>query len=247
MPGHGRGTWDLRPYPPRRIGVQRSAMAEFLASSSPDSTGPSVPRRVSGSHRLLAALGGMAVVVVAACGGSQDDDAAADTAAQAASIQVGCARWLATEPSEAGNVGWCSSMARSMSDDAADRGAGAVWGDPDALRASCREWMSAEPPGDKPASVDPRGWCDDMVGWMRAHPGSWSGRSDWTDWMMHGPERRGHHGVTSGTPTVPGPGPAEPGPPSDAPGPPPGCGFGQHCGEPERGHGPGEHPGGPGR
>jgi hypothetical protein len=138
---------------------------------------------------LVALVIGVGVGVLVA----RDDGrpaATLDPAAQVASVQQGCAQWLADDPNRPDTASWCSEMTGWMSDHlAAGTGMGPqmMWGDPDRLRATCQQWMAADQTTDGAASPDGRGWCDGMVDWMLDHMNGWSGHDSWGGWMGHGP------------------------------------------------------------
>ncbi len=59
----------------------------------------------------------------------------------------------------------------------------AMWANPDAMRATCRQWMSTAP-GIAGSGGDASAWCNQMVAWMSQYGSQWG---SWNDWMMHGP------------------------------------------------------------
>ncbi len=53
-----------------------------------------------------------------------------------------------------------------------------MWGTPNALGATCRDWMMTTlAPSLSNSSA---AWCDQMVEWMSQHVGNWN------SWMMNG-------------------------------------------------------------
>ena len=58
-----------------------------------------------------------------------------------------------------------------------------MWANPDAMRATCQQWMSTAPVI-AASGEDASSWCNQIVAWMSQY-GSQLGQ--WHDWMMHGP------------------------------------------------------------
>jgi hypothetical protein len=142
---------------------------------------------------LISALAGAGVLVAVTAGVlvARDDGntttLAAQPAAQVSSLQQGCQRWLTQDSTRGQTTTWCTGLAGWMSEHMATTGMGPqmMWGGPEQVRSTCRQWVTAEP--SKTDSVNGADWCDSMVDWMGTHMGNWSGRGDWNDWMMHGP------------------------------------------------------------
>lgn len=142
---------------------------------------------------LIAALAGAGVLAAVTVGvmvardDGNDTTLAVQPAAQVASLQQGCQQWLAQDPARAQTPTWCTGMTDWMSQHMAAAGSGPqmMWGGPDQMRATCRQWATASPSAT--GAVNGVDRCEDMVDWMSQHTGTWSGRGDWGDWMMHGP------------------------------------------------------------
>lgn len=98
-------------------------------------------------------------------GTSAGGSPSASQSSQLANIEAACGRWMATRAGADRSGSWCSEMAGWM---AGRTGSGQMmgtmmWGDPEDLAASCRQWSSGND-----------GWCDQMVDWMRSHmSGGW--------------------------------------------------------------------------
>jgi len=116
---------------------------------------------------------------------TQGTNQATPMAAQLASVQTGCSKWLAADPVATGTVQWCTDMTSWMSQYMDRWGAGPqmMWGDSDHMLSSCHRWMATSPPATTPAV---HSWCSSMVSWMTSHMGSWSGQDSWGAWMSRG-------------------------------------------------------------
>jgi hypothetical protein len=146
------------------------------------------PRRVSRGvlAGLVAAVGIAAVAAGVLIARDDDNQDSVGSSSQVASVSAACQSWLDSDPTQPGTAGWCNGMADWMTQRMTQGGMGPqmMWGDPDRMRDTCQQWMTANPPGG--TDVDAQSWCDSMVGWMSDHMGDWSGRDDWDDWTMHG-------------------------------------------------------------
>lgn len=135
-------------------------------------------------------LTGIAVVIVAGAAigivivrddDSNDNGTVAGTQ-QLASVQQACAQWRdAYSGSSAPSSSWCNDMVGWMTGqmNSGQMMGTMMWGDPDRMRDTCRQWMSTNPAGSGSA-LNTSAWCDQMVGWMTQNMG------DWDDWMMNG-------------------------------------------------------------
>lgn len=155
--------------------------------------------RRSSRTPLIAAGAGAAVLAVLTVGvviGRHDGSnstVAIQPAAQVSTLQQGCRQWLAQDPASTQAPSWCTGLTGWMSErmGASGMGPAMMWGGPDQMRATCRQWVSAAPSA--ASTDDPASACDSMVAWMSGHTGTWTGRSDWNGWMMNGP-MMGHSG-----------------------------------------------------
>ena len=146
-----------------------------------------------GRTALIGGLAGGAVVVavvaggVLARGGDHRANLELQSAAQVTSLQQGCGQWLAQDTGESETPAWCNDLADWMTHHLGATGMGAqmMWGGPDQMRASCRQWISGDPSA--AGTLDGQERCDAMVEWMDGHLRTWTGRQNWDDWMMHGP------------------------------------------------------------
>jgi hypothetical protein len=132
----------------------------------------------------------VAVVVVGMVGAS-DDDSGGNVSSlgtqQLAAIQQACGQWQdgyagSAVPSSA----WCDDMVGWMTDriQHGQMMGSMMWGDPDQMLATCREWMASNPRvgGSTPEAS---AWCGQMVSWMTQHMGDWD---HWDrGWMMNAP------------------------------------------------------------
>jgi hypothetical protein len=145
------------------------------------------------SPSVLVAAGAALAVLVAVVVGivtlrhdGKDTAADLEPAAQVASLQQGCQQWLRQDPVVQA-PGLCSGLTGWMATHMNTSGMGPqmMWGGPDQMRTTCRQWTMADPSAK--STGDAADWCDSMVDWMNAHMDNWSGRGDWDGWMMHGP------------------------------------------------------------
>lgn len=142
---------------------------------------------------LIGALVGAGVLVAGTVGMfvvRDDGDSTSLTvqsAAQVSSLREGCEQWLTQAPARTRTPSGCPALTAWMSEHMAATGTEPqmMWGGPAQMRTTCRQWVTAEPSGT--GAVNGADWCDAMVDWMGAHLGTWSGRGDWDEWMMHGP------------------------------------------------------------
>ncbi len=130
---------------------------------------------------VVALIGvGIGIAVVA----SDDDDsdnAAVSDASRIASVEQACQDWMGSYSGTRPNTDWCTGMGSWMSDQIGSgnmRGQ-MMWGNPDQMRSTCRQWMSSNTTSTAPAAGDD--WCDSMVTWMGDHMDG-----NWDDWMMNG-------------------------------------------------------------
>lgn len=145
---------------------------------------------------LIAAVAGAGVLAAVTVGVlvARDDGnsttLAVQPAAQVSSIQQGCQQWLSQDSarSRVGTPAWCTGLTDWMTDRMASTGVGPqmMFGGAAQMKATCRQWMTESPPAGADAGTG-TDWCDSMTSWMSEHMGTWSGREDWDDWMMHGP------------------------------------------------------------
>lgn len=149
--------------------------------------------RSSARTALIAALvgGGVLVGAVAAVVMTHDGDngtnLALQPAAHVSSLQQGCGQWLAQDAAESETPGWCAGLTEWMTHHMGATGMSPqmMWGSPEQMRASCRQWINDD--STAAGTLDGQDRCDAMVEWMNRHMGTWSGRQNWGDWMMHGP------------------------------------------------------------
>ena len=129
---------------------------------------------------LLAAIG--VIVVAAVAIGTviaRDDDGnnngAVTGSQKIANLQQACTQWHDTYAGPAAPpASWCHAMTGWMNGQM-NRGhmtGTMMWGDPDRMLDTCRQWMATDPPGAGSAQ-DAAAWCDQMVGWMTQHIGDW--------------------------------------------------------------------------
>lgn len=133
---------------------------------------------------VVVLIAGTATAVIATR--DSGSNATTDTQ-QLASLQQACAQWHTSYAGQsAPPADWCSSMIAWMGGHMSAGAASgtATWSNPDAMRASCRQWMSSAPIAG--TGVDATRWCDQMVGWMTQY----AGQGSWHDWMMRGPITR---------------------------------------------------------
>ena len=154
-------------------------------------------KRLSRSS-TIAALAGTGVVLAVAVGVLATRDGGTQTltvqpAAAVSSLEHGCQQWLAQDPTPAGTSASCTAMGTWMAGHMTSSGMGPamMWGGPDQLGSMCRQWTTDDPAATGPATGNDADWCASMATWMSTHMGSWTGRSDWGDWMAHGP-MQGH-------------------------------------------------------
>jgi hypothetical protein len=78
-----------------------------------------------------------------------DDDDRPGNTGQVGNVQQTCRRWVATE-APGGESGWCIDMTGWMSDEMGRTGMSPqmMWGDPNRMLASCRQWVSDRSPAD---------------------------------------------------------------------------------------------------
>lgn len=123
----------------------------------------------------LVGLAGAGIGIAISAGGDGTTPAATE---QVASIRDGCSQWVDDRTDDPVDPEWCVRMTDWMRERLDDHGMGPqmMWGDADDLRATCRRWATT--------TADPDDWCDDMVGWMEEHMGSWGDRDSEHGWMM---------------------------------------------------------------
>jgi hypothetical protein len=149
--------------------------------------------RTPARSALVGALvgGGVVVAAVAAIVMARDGDNSAklalQPAAQVSSLQQGCGQWLAQDAAGSETPGWCAGLSEWMTHHMGATGMSPqmMWGSPEQMRASCRQWISTDAAAAGP--LDGQDRCDAMVEWMNGHMQTWTGRQTWGDWMMHGP------------------------------------------------------------
>jgi hypothetical protein len=128
----------------------------------------------------LVLVGGAAVV---AFGG---DDSPSYDAQQIGWMHDDCQQWAESDQAPHGTGETCDSMADWMNGRVGQGMPGngmigpMMWRDPDSMRATCEQWMDAEPSA-TPAGEDSSSWCAQMTEWMSQH------HADWDGWMMNGP------------------------------------------------------------
>lgn len=156
----------------------------------------------AGVAALVVVGGGTALGLVLTGEGTAPTTSTTAQTEELASIQRACQDWLNASPGQAGSGQWCNKMAAWMSTEINAHGVGPqmMWGDPTSLRSACEHWLAASPPKNAPS--DASSWCDEMVSWMRTNVGSWSGRSNWGDWMRHGPMMRAGFETPSDAPSA---------------------------------------------
>jgi hypothetical protein len=131
--------------------------------------------------------GGLVAAVVMARGDDNSTDLGLQPAAQVSSLQQGCGQWLAQDAAESETPGWCAGLTEWMTHHMGATGMGPqmMWGSPEQMRASCRQWIDTD--SSAAGTLDGQARCDAMVDWMNGHMRAWTGRQNWDDWMMHGP------------------------------------------------------------
>lgn len=148
---------------------------------------------------MIAAFAGVGLVAALVAGAvvSRDDGPqtlSAQPAAQVSSIRQGCQQWVShdSEPGTAGTSSWCADLTGWMTDHMTGTGMGPqmMFGGAQQMQTTCRRWMAESPPAGVEAGTA-TDWCDSMTSWMSENMGTWSGRGDWDDWMMHGSTVRG--------------------------------------------------------
>lgn len=150
-------------------------------------------RKIPGNRWALATgVAGVAVVLVLAgmiVARTSDNGSAGttDAAVQIGSVQTACQQWLVQGGPLAHLPGSCAEMATWMTDYMHQHGLGPadMWGDPSRMLAMCQRWIGSGSGTPGTASDPPA--CSSMVTWMSAHMSTWSGRTGWQGWMMHGP------------------------------------------------------------
>lgn len=145
---------------------------EASAPTRPPNPSPSRWKRVALLAAAVALVAG-AVTVLAATRDDRQPTGVVDTQGIAA-VRQACQQWLdnTSTPSSFGTSRWCETMADWMAGQMADgRMMGPMmWGSPQAMRDTCRQWMATIPGAGTPAS-----WCDDMSTWMGSHWDGWGG------------------------------------------------------------------------
>lgn len=161
---------------------------------NPASASPPGALTRSGRRWVVLAIvaGAVAVAGVAAAVIATRDDRPSDAPAQLGSIRQACQQWASSAGGP--DAAWCTAMTDWMHGQMGRRPGDPMmgpmmgsmmgpmmWQDPDAMRATCRRWMTEQPP----AGGGSAQWCDQMVDWMREHMG------DWDRWMRDGPDPGG--------------------------------------------------------
>lgn len=126
----------------------------------------------------VVAVIGIGVGVGFAVRNDDDDAASVNDASRIEAVQQACQDWMNDYDGARPQSDWCAGMGSWMS---SQMGSGhtmgdAMWGDPDRMRNTCRQWMSSTSTTTSAASGD---WCDEMVAWMQTHM-----NGDWDGWMM---------------------------------------------------------------
>jgi hypothetical protein len=134
----------------------------------------------------LVLVGGGITIGVMLDGGANGTSPSAQSA-QLASVRAGCAQWLSSGTTQTGDSQWCINMTGWMAHRMSERAVGPemMWGGASRTLATCEQWMTASPPGG--SAVTPTKWCQEMVGWMAAHVGSWGGQNSPRGAMMGNP------------------------------------------------------------
>jgi hypothetical protein len=130
----------------------------------------------------LVALIGIGVGIGVAVSTDDDDDGAAvSDASRISSVQQACEDWMGSSRGPRPSSDWCTRMGGWMNDQvrSGNMQGQMMWGDPDRMRSTCRQWMSSDSTATTSAAAGD--WCDDMVTWMQDHMDG-----DWAAWMMHG-------------------------------------------------------------
>jgi hypothetical protein len=121
-------------------------------------------------------------IVVFSGSGSSSTSVLADQ--QLASVQHVCEQWSGSSAPMLGTSSAdvaCTTMTDWMTQQLRNgRMTGPMmWGSATAMGDTCRLWMGTDSRSSVSGTAS-RGWCDEMVGWMRQHIANWDG------WMMHG-------------------------------------------------------------